>query len=100
MSDDLYVTVKRNGSTLYSNVYAQLDHMSVTEAAYYGGAAPYHRYEAYLLATIDVQQQDLLIDPNTIDPKTNAPTQYRVINHPEAFPDNHMELVVDRVIGR
>ena len=99
MSKDIFVSSKRAGSTVISSLYLQLDNMSQVEAAYYGGAAPYFRYAAYALQNYDVRQGDLLVDLNNIDPKTSAHTQYRVINDPEPFPDEHLELVVDRVRG-
>lgn len=99
MSRDIFVSVARAGTTVISSVYLQIDNMSPIEAAYYGGAAPYFRYEAYALANYDIRQGDLLVDLNNIDPKTSAHTQYRVVNDPEQFPDEHTELIIDRVRG-
>lgn len=101
MSRDIFVKAMRGGVQVSGagNVYLQLDNMSQQEAAYYGGAAPYQRFMAYSLAPYDLRQSDLLVDLNNIDPKTNASTQYRVINIPEAFPDAHMELVCDLMRG-
>jgi len=99
MSRDIFVSVARAGTTTIPSLYLQLDTMSQQEAAYYGGAAPYFRYAAYALNNYDIRQGDLLSDLNTIDPKTNAHTQYRVINDPEPFPDEHLELVLDKTRG-
>jgi hypothetical protein len=45
MSRDITVNIQRAGGTthVYSNVAMQLDTMSQTESAYYGGTAPYAR---------------------------------------------------------
>ena len=101
MSKDIFVNIQRPGasSPVYSNVYVQLDNLSVQEASYYGGAAPYQRFQAYTLANLDLRQSDLLIDRNNIDPKTSTNTHYRIINIPENFPDGHCELVVDLMRG-
>jgi len=99
MSSDIVVKVLRAGTVIYPNVSMQKDNMSQQEAAYYGGAAPYQRYAMYPLANLTILQQDLLVDLHNADPKTDTFAQYRVINDPEPFPDNHMELVVDKVRG-
>jgi hypothetical protein len=46
MSRDITVNIQRAGGTthVYSNVAMQLDTMSQTESAYYGGTAPYRRF--------------------------------------------------------
>lgn len=99
VSSDLYVKVMRAGIQIHPNVYLQRDNMSQQEAAYYGGASPYMRYMGYMLQNLDIRQSDLLVDLHNIDPKTNALTQYRVINDPEPFPDSHLEIVIDKVRG-
>ena len=102
MSTDVIVNVLRGTSNtlIASNILLQLDNMSVQEAAYYGGAAPYARYAAYTLNTsVTYLYGDLLQDQNNIDPRTNANAAYRVINHPESFPDGHVEIVADKVEG-
>lgn len=99
MSRDIFVSAKRAGATVITSLYLQLDNMSQQEAAYYGGAAPYFRYSGYALQNYDVRQGDLLTDLNNIDPKTSAHTQYRVVNDPEPFPYEHLELVLDKVRG-
>jgi hypothetical protein len=100
MSSDIYIKVMRAGIEVYPKVYLQKDNMSNQESAYYGGAAPYFRYWGFSLVNLDIRQSDLCIDLSNIDPKTNALTQYRVINDPEQFPDNHMELALDRMVGK
>ena len=100
MSRDIYVKVQRAGVQVYPKVYLQLDNMSNQEAAYYQGAAPYFRYWGFSLTNLDIRLSDLCIDLNNVDPKTNALTQYRVINDPEPFPDNHMEIALDRMVGK
>jgi hypothetical protein len=101
MSRDIFVKVMRAGVQVAgaTNVYVQLDNMSQQESAFYGGAAPYQRFQAYTLVTLDMRQSDLLIDLNNIDPKTNTNTQYRVINIPEFYPDGHGEIVCDLMRG-
>lgn len=102
MSKDIWVKVERAGVQVYNltNLYIQLDNMSVQESSYYGGAQPYERFQAYTLAIYDIQQFDLLIDNTNINPKTKTNYQYRVISIPEPFPlDTHMELVVDLIRG-
>lgn len=101
MSTDAYVTVKRGGQPVSTipAFYVQIDNMSQQESAYYGGAAPYQRYAIYPLAVYDIRQEDLLVDTVNIDPKTGTYKQYRVINDPEPFPDQHLEIVADRYRG-
>jgi hypothetical protein len=99
MSKDIYVDVKRAGTTIYSNVYMQLDTMSQQEAAYYGGTEPYERFNAYALSLYDIRQTDLLVDRNNTDPKTSTNYQYRIINIPEFFLDQHGEIVCDLIRG-
>jgi hypothetical protein len=99
MSRDIYAKVVRAGTQIYANEYFQVDNMGPQEAAYYGGASPYMRYQMYALANLDIRQSDLIIDNTNIDPKTNELTQYRVISSPEPFPDSHMEIVSDLYRG-
>ena len=99
MSKDIFVSAKRAGSVVIASLYLQLDNMSQVEAAYYGGAAPYFRYSGYALQNYSILQGDLLTDLNNIDPKTSAHTLYRVINDPEPFGDEHLEIVVDKIRG-
>jgi hypothetical protein len=96
---DIWVQVERAGVLEYLSVYLQIDHMEPIEASYYGGSAPYFRYEAYALAILDIRQSDLLVDLNNIDPKTGNKYQYRVVSDPETFPDQHTEMVIDRMVG-
>lgn len=78
----------------------QVDNMSMQEAAYYGGTEPYFRYYAFVNTTqYAFLYQDGLQDVSNIDPKTSTFTRYRIINDAEPFPDNHYELVLDRMIG-
>jgi hypothetical protein len=99
MSTDIYVKVMRAGAQTYPKVYLQRDNMSNQEAAYYQGTSPYFRYWGFSLINLDIRQGDLCIDLSNIDPKTNALTQYRVINDPEQFVDNHMEIALDKMRG-
>lgn len=99
MSRDIYVKVQRAGVQVYPKVYLQLDNLSVQEASYYGGVAPYQRFQCYALTILDLRQGDLLVDLSNVNPVTGTNTQYRIINIPEPFPDSHMELVVDLVRG-
>lgn len=101
MSKDIFVKVERGGSLVAgeTNIFVQLDNMSVQEASYYQGASPYERFQAYTLSTYDIRQLDLLVDLNNIDPKTGTYYRYRTISIPEFFPDGHGELVVDLVRG-
>jgi hypothetical protein len=91
-----------NGTHLQSPdvIPLQVDNMSAGESAYYGGTAPYFRYNGYVnTLTYLFQYQDGLQDTTNIDPKTGMLTRYRIINDPESFTDGHYELVLDRVVG-
>ncbi|GAC1665354.1 MAG: hypothetical protein PVS3B3_36860 [Ktedonobacteraceae bacterium] len=100
MSSDIYVKVQRAGTQIYANVYMQKDNMSAQESSYYGGVAPYMRYQLFTLSNLDIRQQDLLVDNNNIDPITSTNIHYRVINAPENFLDGHCEIVADLVRGK
>lgn len=101
MSSDIFVTVNRAKAPVAGipAIPVQIDTMSQQEAAYYGGAAPYFRYNIFTHALYDIRYEDLLIDTVNIDPKTSTFKQYRVINDPESFFDQHMEIVADRIVG-
>ncbi len=101
MSKDIHVYWYRSNTQQSPDaIPVQVDNMSMQEAAYYGGVAPYFRYYSYVLSTAYAfQYQDLLIDTTNTDPKTEQLTRYRVINDPEPFPDGHYELVLDKVVG-
>jgi hypothetical protein len=101
VSKDIRVTWSRAGVPLSPDLIPmQLDNMSVAEAAYYSGTQPYFRYNGYVNTTqYPFLFQDLLTDAFNIDPKTQQLTKYRVINDPEFFVDNHVELALDRVVG-
>ena len=101
MLSDYTLTVARAGLQMFTNVPAQIDHLSQNEAAYYGGAAPYLRYKVFFttLPFNSVQQGDLLIDQVNIDPFTQTNTHYRVINDPKFLPDGHAEMITDKVRG-
>lgn len=96
------LTVKRAGVIVSSipPFGAQVDLMSQVEASYYGGTEPYFRYTIYSHGVYAVQQEDLLVSTQQIDPKTSTYKQYRVINDPatEQFTD-HVEIVADRYRG-
>lgn len=104
MSDDIIVNASRNTNQLSNaqSLALQLDNMSQQEAAYYGGAGPYQRFYGYftfLSTQVQLRQNDLLVDLYNQDPNTNYHKQYRIINIPERFPDNHVELVLDLIRG-
>ncbi len=101
MSKDITITWYRAGVQQSQKAIAvRLDNMSMTEAAYYGGVAPYFRFYGIVRTTIYAfLYQDLLIDIKNVDPKTNALTRYRILNIPEPFPNNHYELVLDQAVG-
>ncbi len=96
MSQDINVQVKRNGVQIYPRIAMQLDTLSQMEAAQWGGAAPYFRFNGYILGNYSILQQDLLIDLVNTDPTTNKNKQYRVLNNPvdDSFVDFHQELVL------
>jgi hypothetical protein len=102
VSSDITCNQLRAGTQLnVKPLRVQLDSMNPQQASYYGGAAPYFRYAAYILSPMfDIRQQDLLVDTVNSDPKTQTNKQYRIINDPEWFPDGHYELVVDRSDGK
>jgi hypothetical protein len=89
----------RVGVQVYANVFLQLDNMGANESSEYGGAAPFFRYNAYILGTHVIRQGDLLVDLFNIDPKTSVATQYRIIDDPESFPDGHIEISCERMRG-
>lgn len=101
MSRDIHVNVQRVNGTMpaISNVYIQLDNIPLSEVLYYEGVAPVERFAAYTLGIYDIRQTDILIDTATIDPVTTTNYRYRVIDIPEPFPDNHMELTVSLLRG-
>lgn len=101
MSKDIHVTWSRAGTQLSPDLIPmQLDNMSAQVASYYGGAAPYFRFNGYVnTSQYPFLYQDLLTDAFNTDPKTQQLTRYRIINDPELFVDNHYELVLDRVLG-
>lgn len=99
MSQDITVKVLRGGVQVYAAVYLQLDNMQSQESSYYGGVAPYSRYWGYTLQTLDIRQSDALVDLVNTDPKTGRAVQYRAVTDLENFPDNHGELVLDKVRG-
>lgn len=96
-----YITTKvmRAGSQVYTNIFLQMDNMGAMESSYYGGAAPYFRYNGYILGNLTLYQGDLLVDLHNSDPKTGSATQYRIIDDPESFPDGHIEISCDRIRG-
>lgn len=101
MSKDISVNWSRAGVQQTNDIIPmQVDHMSMQESAYYGGVAPYFRFNGYINTTqYAILYRDLLIDTTNIDPTTNQLTQYRVIAPPEFFVDGHVELILDRVVG-
>lgn len=99
MSLDVWCSVQRAGQLVQTGVYCQVDQMSPLEAAESGGESPFLSYEVYLLAAQDLRPGDLLVDPARIDPFTGQPTRYRIKSMPEVFPDGHMELIAERLIG-
>lgn len=100
MSEIITCKAVRNGTQVYDSIRFQKDNISIQEASYYGGVAPYMRYYFYPLGKYTLYQSDSLIDVNNIDHITGTNTQYRIINDPEGFPDRHMEIVVDKVRGK
>lgn len=99
-SGDIMATVLRGGTQqITQHLYVQLDLMSQKEASYHGGEAPYMRYAGYALTAVAMQYRDLLQDEANTDPLSGAKRRYRVISDPEYFPDGHVELVLDRVLG-
>ena len=101
MGKDIYnIIVQRAGTQIGTIQHIQVDVMSQTEAAYYGGAAPYFRYMLHVDGVYDLQYRDLLLDPSTTDPETGASEQYRVINDPVPYSfGDHMKVVADRMVG-
>jgi hypothetical protein len=102
LTTDVQASVKRGSQTIYPSVtIKQIDSMSQQEAQYYGGSGPYFRSMAYILANLDIRYGDYLIDAQNIDPLTHTNYTYKVINDPsvDSYPDSHMELVIDRIVG-
>lgn len=100
MSEDITVKVVRKQSQVYTNVALQLDKMSNVEAATYGGAAPFYRYMAYATQTLTILPDDVLTDLVNIDPITQTNVIYTAVSEGENFPDQHVEIVVDKVRGK
>lgn len=91
MSIDAHVTVQRGGTPVYTGVPVQLDKLSQQEAADYGGAAPYERFDVFSLAgNVTILQKDLLIDQTT-------GVHYRILLDGEPFPDYHWEAIADKM---
>ncbi|HJT55832.1 MAG TPA: hypothetical protein VJ761_05010 [Ktedonobacteraceae bacterium] len=99
MSDDITVKVLREQNQVYASVAGQLDKMSVQEAATYGGAAPYMRYWFFVEQALTILADDVLVDLNNIDPKTGTNTIYTAVSDGEDFPDQHVEVALDKVRG-
>ena len=83
---DVNGTVVNAGNTIASNVYVQIDVMSLFETIQLGGSVTDDRYEVYTLQYADVQRGDVLIDPV-------SGRVYDVISFPQQFPDNHCEAI-------
>jgi hypothetical protein len=86
----IYANFYRPGETepYAENIYIQVAHMDAKEAAEYKGADPHFTYHMYtrLLPTGDptlVQQRDLVVDQQVIDPLTGKPRQFRIISDPQ-----------------
>lgn len=97
---DTHVVQSRHGATIAASIPLQIDLMSQQEASFYGGAAPYFRYRGMVqnVTGLNIRPKDLLTDPASIDPDTNAAPMYRVVTA-QCFPDVHWELVLDRARG-
>jgi hypothetical protein len=87
--------------TIAQNVVAQIDEKNPEMAAYYDKSHPYDIFDAYLKAGYGWQllRGDLLTDQQNTDPLTGTNTLYRVVGRPEAFPNGHIEAVVNQFGG-
>ena len=98
------VTVTR-GSTnalVAANVDVQIDTKNPMMAAYYKNAHPYDVFDCYVKyapPTWTLLRGDLLSDQVNTDPLTNNAVAYRVVGRPQAFPDGHIEAVVNIFAG-
>ncbi len=101
MSFDTTMTQSRNGAQISTSPLAvRLDNMSMQEASYLGGAAPYDSFWLFTPNyTIDVRRGDLFTDTQNTDPKTGANAVYRVFGNPERFDFDHVEIPVEKVVG-
>jgi hypothetical protein len=102
MSQDIYVTITRKGTTIASNVLVQLDVMNPHLGKDYDGNHPFDFFEAYIYylpSTTTVIRGDEFTDTINTSPSTGSLTQYLVIGRPEPFPDGHVECVVNQYVG-
>ena len=91
MSNDVYGKVTRNNVQVYARVLFQIDRMSEVEAMTYS-LPPNFSFNGYLLGTLDLRQNDYIVDLNTSNPVTTMPKAYQITNQPESFPDAHTEF--------
>ncbi|GAC1471376.1 MAG: hypothetical protein PVSMB5_19950 [Ktedonobacteraceae bacterium] len=92
MSSDVHGIVTRDGAQIFPKVTFQIERMSEMEASAHGGQSPYYLYNGFCLGAYDLRQNDYIVDLYNVDPVTNQPKAYQIINEPESFPDQHMEF--------
>lgn len=95
MRNDQTVTIKRGGATVYRDIPAQIDRPFQKEGAEGSGMIPVMTYTIFLSpkSPIEVYAEDLIVVQKdkyapVIDPKTNAPRQYRIASDPAYYPLN------------
>jgi|SRR5579859_5899700 len=89
-------------TTIVSGAVVQLDALNPRLATDYKGNHPFDTFDAYvtyLPPTIVLSRADLFTDALNTDPSTNQKAAYRIISRPEAFPDGHIECVVEQFVG-
>lgn len=91
------ITRGANNTVVQNGVAAQIDTKNPMMAAYYNGSHPYDVFDCYIkyAAGYTVLRGDTITDTINTDPLTNAKTVYRVVGRPQAFPDGHIECVVN-----
>lgn len=106
MSRDITVQWYRGGSDSAHRqssdlIPMQLDDLSDSEAAAYGGEEPYFRYKGFVNTGIYAfRYRDLLINPNETDAITGVPTRYRIIAEPRVRTlSNYTRMILEKVVG-
>ncbi len=86
MSTDILATIKRDGTTLYTNIPIQLDFAGDLEITTGYSEPPHYRYDGFIQQILDIRQHDLIMDQLNTDPRTSTNVEYQVVSKPEKFP--------------
>jgi hypothetical protein len=91
MSTDIYGKVTRDGAIVYQNILFQIDRMSAIEAMSYS-QPPHFLYDGFCTGPYVLRQNDYIVDLYNVDPVTNQPKAYQIINEPEPYPNGYIEF--------